>query len=214
MKRNECDHEMAEDKLGLAEYAEQAEQGDAAAQLWLGRYYDTERDACAAFYWYAKAAEQGVAEAQLCLGQCYFIGIGTEKNVVLAAEWYKKAAVQGIAEAQVWLSESCLADDEIDAESYKLREADRYYKKAEEYYAPIKTELEKNAILQKGGQMLPVLSVLLSVSREDSEKCSRTKIKEFLLTESGREMMDCYRKAAELGHRQARAQYQELQAYE
>ena len=81
-----------------------AEQGNAIAQLNLGRCY---RDGIGVvknekeeFKWFKLAAEQGNAIAQLNLGCCYRDGIGVAKNKEKAFKWFKLAAVQGNAEAQ------------------------------------------------------------------------------------------------------------------
>jgi TPR repeat protein len=80
---------------------QQAEQGDAWAQLNLGAAYDNgigvERDIDKALHWYQKAAEQGLAKAQYNLAHL----LATEEiSTVAAAEWMLKAANQGMADAQ------------------------------------------------------------------------------------------------------------------
>ncbi len=80
---------------------QQAEQGDAWAQLNLGAAYDNgigvERDIQQALHWYQKAAEQGLAKAQYNLAHL----LATEEiSTVAAAKWMLKAANQGMADAQ------------------------------------------------------------------------------------------------------------------
>ena len=81
-----------------------AEEGDASAQVKLGRKYEkgegVTKDYAKAVEWYRKAAEQGYAEAQNNLGWCYKNGKGVTQDYVKAVEWYRKAAEQGYANAQ------------------------------------------------------------------------------------------------------------------
>ena len=73
-----------------------AEQGDARAQVRLGRLYErgrsVERDYAEAIKWYRKAAEQGESYAQFRLGEFYETGCGVEQDYTEAVKWYRKAA--------------------------------------------------------------------------------------------------------------------------
>lgn len=77
----------------------QAEAGNAAAQLKVGRMYATgdgaAPDTTEATLWYRKAAEQGLAEAQFALGEAYETGVGLEASQKQATVWYEKAGKQG-----------------------------------------------------------------------------------------------------------------------
>ncbi|MFO7593868.1 MAG: tetratricopeptide repeat protein [Pseudomonadota bacterium] len=85
----------------LTQMQQQAEQGDAWAQLNLGAAYDNglgvEQNVEQARHWYQKAAEQGLAEAQFNLAHLL---VTEEEQSALAAEWMLKAAKQGMADAQ------------------------------------------------------------------------------------------------------------------
>ena len=81
-----------------------AEQGDAAAQNYLGWMYQnsfgvTQND-FEAVKWYRKAAAQGNANAQNNLGLMYKRGHGVTQDYAEAVKWYRKAADQGNAAAQ------------------------------------------------------------------------------------------------------------------
>ena len=84
-------------------FFEQAEHGDAEAQLRLGYCYEkgngVEQNYEKAIEWYTKSVEQGYAVAQLRLGYCYEKGNGVEQNHEKAIEWYTKSAEQGNASA-------------------------------------------------------------------------------------------------------------------
>ncbi|MFU8837160.1 MAG: tetratricopeptide repeat protein [Thiohalomonadaceae bacterium] len=85
----------------LATLRNQAELGDAQAQLALGTAYEqgqgVARDLEQALRWYQRAAEQGLAEAQY---QLAYLLAEAEISPVAAAEWMAKAADQGMVEAQ------------------------------------------------------------------------------------------------------------------
>lgn len=84
-----------------------AEQGNAAAQNYLGLLYDrghgVPQDSGQAMTWYRKAAEGGSAEAQYSLGAAHEFGFGAPRDEPQAASWYRKAAEQGFAEPQLSL---------------------------------------------------------------------------------------------------------------
>ncbi len=101
-----------------------AEQGNAAAQVALGRCYlggvGVGRDEAEAIRWfhratkqdaysakvakqYLKAIEDGDPEAQLDLARAYSFGVGFVENETEAFKWFRKAAEQGNAGAQAAL---------------------------------------------------------------------------------------------------------------
>ncbi|MDR2188290.1 MAG: sel1 repeat family protein [Azonexus sp.] len=90
-----------------------AEHGDAAAQLRLGRMYGYSEtimwekwDEGQAEIWIRKAAEQGYAEAQYQLGWLYDNDkIYSDDGYATAFAWYRKAAEQGYAPAQYELGQ-------------------------------------------------------------------------------------------------------------
>lgn len=69
-----------------------ANEGDAEAQLFLGRHYCEEKDYVAAAQWYRKAAEQGNLEAPEELGNIYYEGRGVKRDWNEALKWYFAAA--------------------------------------------------------------------------------------------------------------------------
>jgi hypothetical protein len=80
-----------------------AEQGDAAAQFWLGLMYDrgkgVPQDFAKAIKWYRLAADQGDAPAQRHLGAMYEHGKGVPQDYAEARKWVRQAAEQGYARA-------------------------------------------------------------------------------------------------------------------
>ncbi|MGH8579094.1 MAG: tetratricopeptide repeat protein [Gammaproteobacteria bacterium] len=73
-------------------------QGDAGAQYWLGRLYQSSRfdgqgcelnDYAESVRWLKAAAEQGHPDAQLDLGNTYREGRGVERNEAERSRWYQ-----------------------------------------------------------------------------------------------------------------------------
>jgi TPR repeat protein len=75
-----------------------AEKGDPAAMLNLGRLYEyghgAPRNFTKALEWYTKAADAGLPEGSYNVGVCYEIGMGTIADPKKAVEYYTKAVEQ------------------------------------------------------------------------------------------------------------------------
>ena len=103
------------DEFEIKEFFNDAEKGDALAQLHAGVCYyyanDSEfpfyrnikQDYNKAFYWFTKAAEQGNLYALTNLGVMYYKGEGTEQNTKKGIDYITKAAEQGLDYAQCFL---------------------------------------------------------------------------------------------------------------
>jgi TPR repeat protein len=85
-----------------------ADQGNAAAQYYLGVMYQNgygvTKDYGAAVKRYHKSAEQGDVLGQNSLGYMYQYGYGVEQNYEEAIKWYRKSADQGNMDARKALS--------------------------------------------------------------------------------------------------------------
>ncbi|HXJ77704.1 MAG TPA: caspase family protein [Candidatus Methylomirabilis sp.] len=73
-----------------------AEQGDPAAQTYVGEIFEkglgVPADYNAAAVWYRRAAESGYSRAAINLGNLYEQGLGVPKDPQQALNWYRKAA--------------------------------------------------------------------------------------------------------------------------
>jgi len=89
----------------LTNLRERADQGNADAQLALGKIYrdgkKAPQDFKEAAVWLRKAADQGNAEAQERLSMLYYNGQGVSRDIEEAIRWLRKAADQGYAPAEV-----------------------------------------------------------------------------------------------------------------
>ena len=100
-----ADMSNSEEEISIEELQQQAEEGDAQAQIQLGiRYFQgngVEQSYTEGLKWQTKAAMQGDALAQGIVAQFYHDGVGEiEQDYNEAVKWYRKAAEQGFANAQ------------------------------------------------------------------------------------------------------------------
>ena len=97
------------DACALKTLEQAAEQGNAAAQFYVGGLYfsgqGVPQDEAQGWSWYEKAAAQGYAQAQVNLGGLYFDGEGVPQDYGQARSWWEKAAAQGHAMAQSTLGD-------------------------------------------------------------------------------------------------------------
>ena len=98
-----------DDACALKTLEQAAEQGNAAAQFYVGGLYSSgqgvPQDEAQGWSWYEKAAAQGYARAQFALGIRYFDGDGVPQDYGQARGWWEKAAAQGDAGAQAALGD-------------------------------------------------------------------------------------------------------------
>jgi TPR repeat protein len=91
----------------MKEVRKAADQGDAIAEYYMGKVYETAegvgQDYVQAETWFARSAAQGFAPGERALGQLYYMGRGVAANYVVAAEWFTKAAEQDDVDAEASL---------------------------------------------------------------------------------------------------------------
>jgi TPR repeat protein len=88
----------------LREFTEVAEEGNADAQLIVGKMYmigqGVPTDADQAMKWFRAAADQGNADAQFFLGSMYLL---PQRDIAEGLKWLKLSAQQGMQDAQFLL---------------------------------------------------------------------------------------------------------------
>ena len=220
-----------DDKQAVDWFRKAAEQGDAGAQFNLGVCYargeGVEKDYKQAVDWFRKAAEQGDADAQFNLGVCYTRGEGVEKDDKQAVDWFRKAAEQGDADAQNNLGWSYYNGEGVEknvktAYEWFKRAADNSspnsracYQIAESYYEQINpNSLLKNTALVGAAVLIPIANVFTLPGAFVGSKIQKSMAyKKFLKTDAGKDMLKYYRKAAELGHEEAKKKLEKLNKY-
>jgi uncharacterized protein len=105
-------YEQKEYAVAFKEFRPLAEQGNADAQLFLGKMYmlgqGVLRDADQAVKWLKTSAVQGNADAQFFLGAMYLL---PHKDITEGAKWLRLSAEQGQQDAQLLLGKSYLKGD-------------------------------------------------------------------------------------------------------
>jgi uncharacterized protein len=139
--------------LSAAELRRFAQQGDAEAQVELGRalYYGrtVEQDFSEAAIWFERAAFQGHAGAMLRLARLYDNGLGVSRDVGRATEFARQAAMRGNMYAMTLLGWFYEAGTGVEPD---LEEAERWYLKGiaagdpEAYYYLAKLYLNNNQL--------------------------------------------------------------------
>src|SRR5712692_3137406 len=89
-------YDRADYRTALKVWMAQAEQGDTAAQTYVGEIYEkglgVSPDYQAAAQWYRRAADAGFPRAAINLGYLYEHGLGVPRDPAQARYWYRKGA--------------------------------------------------------------------------------------------------------------------------
>ena len=98
-------YDRANYRTALKVWLAQAEQGDAAAQTYVGEIYEkglgVAPDYEAAARWYRRASDSGYPRAAINLGHLYEHGLGVPRDPVQALNWYRKGAGGGQAALEI-----------------------------------------------------------------------------------------------------------------
>jgi len=98
-------YDRADYRTALKVWMTQAEQGDLAAQTYVGEIYEkglgVPPDYEAAARWYRRAADAGFRRAAINLGHLYENGLGVPRDPVQALNWYRKGAGGGAAAVEI-----------------------------------------------------------------------------------------------------------------
>lgn len=137
-------------------------------------------------------AEQGNSNAQYELGKCYYKGLYVKKDVNIAGEWFWKAA------------------------NNESPNVNACFELGELYYKTIDSNGTARTILMAGGTMfIPGVGLLAApAALLGSNLSKRAKIKAYLKTDAGKNMIELYQKAAAFGHEKAQKRLKELHKYQ
>ncbi len=129
-------YDRADYRTALNVWLEEAEQGDAKAQNYVGEIFEkglgTDPDYVTAATWYRRAADQGYSRAMINLGFLYEQGLGVEKDSATALNLYRRAS--GVEDDEL------LYRSEMDEELAALRE---------ELHARLSTAVEQQQALER-----------------------------------------------------------------
>lgn len=218
-------------------YLKAANQGNKYGQRAVGYCYDygkgTTKNPEEAYKWYLKAAENGNSQAMCDVGICFDYSIGVKKDYSEAMKWYIKAVENG-NDAAVFYLGKCFEfgkgvekDYSMAINFYKMAadaespDRDACYRIAEVYCEYFKTPQKKG---KKGAAAiaLAAAAVLVPVTNFITIPAAAVayafadgiiKDKTLLKSENGQEMIKYYKKAAELGHEEAKKKYEKYKKY-
>jgi hypothetical protein len=155
----------------LAVWKQSAEQGDVAAQTYVGEIFEkglgVPPDYAAAAEWYRRAAEKGSSRAAINLGMLYERGLGVPKDPRQALSWYRRGA--GIPDL------TFEPGPEVTALQQQLGEAQRQLKTKQEELERTQRELERvrRRLEQQRGDADAERSTLDRLRRELGEQRRR-----------------------------------------
>ena len=195
-------------------YRKAAEQGHAGAQCNLGWCYANGQGVNKSMYeavkWFRKAAEQGNAEAQCNLGECYYFGKGVSEDNNRAFYWFTKAAAQNIAWAQYFLGQCYKNGYGTTANIYT---AFRYFKlSADRGITAAQCELGKCYAHGWGvDQNMKTARFYLEKAANNNDSEAQYYMGLYWAAQANNSNAAYwYRKAAQQGHKQARAELDKL----
>jgi TPR repeat protein len=100
----------------IKEFSALAQQGNADAQVYLGKMYmkgqGVAKDPSQAMNWYKTAAEQGNAVGQFFLGSMYLMNAQL-RDTAQALKWLQLSASQGMPDAQVLLGMTYMSSPDV-----------------------------------------------------------------------------------------------------
>lgn len=213
-------------------YMKATEQDDNEAQYQVGRCYErgyaTEKKPEEAYNWYLKSADNGCGKAMYALGDCFIQEIGVKIDFEEAIKWYMKALENGYGSATDILGTFYSAIEKYpNAIQYykKIAEelstdGDAYFNIAEIYYKQFKgtkNNVPKGVaatVLTAAALLVPITNIVtIPAAAAGTVASAIIKDKVFLKSEKGQEMIKYYKKAAELGHEEAKKKYEKYKKY-
>jgi len=137
-------YDRADYKTALRVWQPLAEQGDMAAQTYVGAIYEKGLGVLPNFEeaakWYRLAAEQDYSRAQHALGYLYELGLGVEKNPQEAFRWYRKAA--GFKDETLSLTQVAMSSQDRQALEQARKAEEALLAKIQQQIKSRRTELD------------------------------------------------------------------------
>lgn len=205
-----CAPEPEEEENAPAETAEppvDEKRDEAAAYFEKGNDSFAKRDYYAAVAWYYRAADLGHAGACYNLAVCHWEGKGVHKSAIIAARLYRQSAEQGNAQAQYAIAQ-CYQDG-IGVEKDGKIAMQWYQKAAEQGHMKAQYCLGQACLEFQNRNYLEAVKWLTKAAEQGDADA------QFCLAECYRYsrgvrfspavMEEWYRKAADRGHKEARA---------
>lgn len=171
-------YDRADYRSALKVWEDQARQGDARAQTYVGEIYEkglgVAPDYALAAVWYRKAADQGDARAQVNLGHLYETGLGLDRDPAAALRWYAAAAGGSANVALEPAAAPASADPQAGAVRQQLAEKERQLALAREQLqstaAALQAERERNRQAGAVGAQLAAREAELTRQQQETAR--------------------------------------------
>lgn len=196
--------------VGLDWYVRAAEKGNREAAFELGESCALAHNVREALRWWRQAARLGHARARLKVGHCYRWGEGVAENKSSALAWYARAVEAGDSQGYVWLGE---CHEHGEGTACDPAQAAEYYRLAAlAGDAQGQVELGRCTLYGIGVPVdLEQAEMWLRKAAEGGWTSALGELERYWFAEGERyfhdaalvDALDCYRKAACLGHRRA-----------
>jgi Caspase domain./Sel1 repeat. len=210
-------YDRANYATALKVWLPQAQEGDPAAQTYVGEIYEkglgTLSDYVLAAQWYRKAAEQGYARAKINLGFLYENGWGVEKSLLTALNWYREASGLSGGELEFASSVEIASREtqkrELTALKQEVKEKTGQIKALQEKLSQTQQELAHrkatlNGMLEEVKQLEQQLAKQKQVSKADATIETQEQALRQQEAELTRQRQEVVRLEAETLERQAR----------
>jgi len=177
-------YDRADYRTALQTWLEQAKQGNAEAQTYVGEIYEKglglPADYKMAFAWYSRAAEQGFSRAQINLGYLYEKGLGVPRDMLKALNWYRLAS--GIEDdhldyaSNIEVKASSLAQEQTEVLRQEIQRREQKIQNLSASVADMQEQLQQREnTLQNAKQQLAQLNNKMAQDKEDGARLKELK---------------------------------------
>ncbi len=178
-------YDRADYRTALQTWLEQAKQGNAEAQAYVGEIYEKglglPADYKAAFIWYSRSAEQNNSRAQINLGYLYEKGLGVPRDMLKALNWYRRAS--GIEDdhldysSNIEVKATTLAEEKTETLRQEVQRREQQVQNLTASVAGMQKQLQQREnTLQDAQQQLAQLNKNMEQDAENAARLKELKI--------------------------------------
>lgn len=178
-------YDRADYRTALQTWLEQAKQGNAEAQTYVGEIYEKglglPADYKTAFTWYTRAAEQNYSRAQINLGYLYEKGLGVPRDMLKALNWYRRAS--GIGDdhldysSNIEVRATTLAQEQTETLRQEIQRREQQVQNLSASVAGMKKQLQQREnALQDAQQQLTQLNNKITQDTKNTARLKELKI--------------------------------------
>ncbi len=177
-------YDRADYRTALQTWLEQAKQGNAEAQTYVGEIYEKglglPADYKMAFVWYSRAAAQNFSRAQINLGYLYEKGLGVPRDMLKALNWYRLAS--GIEDdhldysSSIEVKASTLAQEQTEVLRQEIQRRERQVENLSAAVTDMQEQLrQREDTLHEARQRLAQLNNKMAQDKENDARLKELK---------------------------------------